>query len=212
MKCCYIILSCEKYLGTRVKYLLENSLYSVNPNDIYILSAKSKSPNIYGWNTADNYESCPLKYVRFLQNMLIDYDWYYFMDDDTFLYVDRLYKFIQNYNDDKNKKYYIGNRCKHMSYPNYMSGGAGFLLSKSLYTSLVTYIKNTEENNLLISINGDLCMGYWLTNIIDKEIIDTDLFNPQMHRNDDELNDCISFHYLKTEENYKFYKTINENK
>ncbi len=200
------MLSCEKYLETRLKYVMENSLWSVNPEDVYVLSANSKSPNIYGWNTPDNYEGCPLKYVRFLQNKLIDYDWYYFMDDDTFMYVDRLHAFLQKYNE--KESYYIGNICKHISYPVYMSGGAGFLLSKPLYMALVEYVKSRSDTELLLSIYGDLCMGHWLTNVSQKCIVDISLFNPYMHKTEDELKNCISFHYLKTEENYKFYRNV----
>ena len=111
MSICYIILTCEKYLPTRVNYLLETSLKTVNPRDIYFLSCRSIEPNVYGWNTPDDYEGCPLKYVRFFQNMTLNYDWYYFMDDDTFVFPKRLNKFVLNY--EKDSPLYIGHKCKH---------------------------------------------------------------------------------------------------
>lgn len=205
MKCCYIILTCENYLKTRVKWLLENCLYTVDPSDIYFLSCKRTEPNIYGWDTADNYESCPLKYIRFFKNMELDYDWYYFMDDDTFVFPERLNKFVMNYN--KEEPLYIGHRCENYSFPIYMSGGAGFLLTKPLYLSLVEYIRNIPDEQLYISIYGDYSIGFWLSNI-EKEVIPNKLFNPTTHNNDYELNNCISFHYLKTEEQYKFYNNF----
>jgi hypothetical protein len=207
MKICYIILTCENYLASRVKFLLDTCLKNIDSKDIYFLSCKPIEPNIYGWNTADNYESCTLKYVRFFQNMKLDYDWYYFMDDDTFVFPDRLNKFVINYN--KNESLYIGHRCENYSFPIYMSGGAGFLLTKSLYLSLLEYIRNTPENELLTSIYGDYLIGLWLTNI-NKEIINVEVLNPQTHKNDAELKHCISFHYLKTKEQYYFYNNLIE--
>ena len=208
MRCCYIILTCENYLNTRVKWLLENCLYSVNPNDIYFLSCRKIEPNIYGWNTADNYESCPLKYIRFFQNMTLDYDWYYFMDDDTFIFTERLQQLLLNY--DKNQPLYIGHRCENYSFPIYMSGGSGFLLTKSLYLKLIDYIRATPEQELLVSIYGDYLIGLWLSNI-DKYVISNKLLHPTTHTNDYELQNYVSFHYLKTEEQYKFYKTFKNN-
>lgn len=206
MSICYIILTCEAYLPTRARYLLETSLKNVNPNDIYFLSCKKKEPNVYGWDTADDYESCPTKYVRFFQNMKLDYDWYYFMDDDTFIFPNRLHKFLTNFN--KNDDLYIGNRCKHLSFPLYMSGGAGFVMTKSLYIKLTDYIRLKTDNELLKDRHGDLLLGIWLTDI-NKQMIDSELFNPNIHNNDNQLQNCISFHYLKNEQQYKFYDTFN---
>jgi len=207
MKCCYIILTCENYLKTRAKWLLENCLYNVDPSDIYFLSCKKIEPNIYGWDTPDNYESCPLKYIRFLKNMELDYDWYYFMDDDTFVFPERLKMFVMNYN--KDEPLYIGHRCENYAFPIYMSGGAGFLLTKPLYLSLCEYIRNIPDEQLYVSIYGDYSIGLWLSNI-EKQVIPNKLFNPTTHNNDYELNNCVSFHYLKTEEQYKFYNNFIE--
>jgi Fringe-like len=206
MSICYIILTCELYIPTRAKYLLETSLKNVNPNDIYFLSCKSSQPNVYGWNTADNYESCPLKYVRFFQNMKLDYDWYYFMDDDTFVFPNRLSTFLQQYN--KNDRLYIGNRCTHVEYHLYMSGGAGFLLTKSVYFELIDYIKSKNDHELITERYGDYLMGIWLSNIPNKKIVSIDLFKMIRHENDEELINFISFHYLKTKEHYDFYNSI----
>jgi hypothetical protein len=203
MRICYIILTCENYLNTRAKWVRENCLHSVDPADVYFLSCKKIEPNIYGWDTEDNYESCPLKYVRFFQNMTIDYDWYYFMDDDTFIFTDRLQKFVLDY--DKDKPLYIGHRCENYSFPIYMSGGAGFLLTKPLYLSLVEFIRKTPENELLTARFGDYLIGLWLTNL-EKEIIVNNSFKSTPHTSDDEIRSSISFHYLKTEEQFIFYK------
>jgi len=205
MSCCYIILTCEKYLNTRAKWVLENSLHKVDKKDIYFLSCETKEPNIYGWNTPDNYDGCPMKYIKFFQNMTLDYDWYFFMDDDTFIFTDRLNEFISKY--DKNEPLYIGNRCESYSFPIYMCGGSGFLLTKPLYLSLIQFIRQNREDELVKSVYGDLLIGLWLTDL-KKTVIEINAFNSTLHKNDDELNTCISFHYLKNEDHYKFYKLL----
>lgn len=209
MKICYIILTCEKYINTRVKWLRETCLFNVDQSDLYFLSCKPKEPNIYGWNTPDNYEGCPLKYIKFFQNMTLDYDWYFFMDDDTFIFTDRLRKYVDKFN--ANEPLYIGIRCQNYSFPIYMSGGAGFLLSKSLYNALIIHIRENQEQHLLQSIYGDLSVGLWLTHINKQIIIEEEnVFNPIMYKKDDDLTKCISFHYLKTENDYQICKSLLE--
>jgi hypothetical protein len=140
--------------------------------------------------------------------MTLDYDWYYFMDDDTFIFTERLQQLLLTY--DKNQPLYIGHRCENYSFPIYMSGGSGFLLTKSLYLKLIDYIRATPEQELLVSIYGDYLIGLWLSNI-DKYVISNKLLHPTTHTNDYELQNYVSFHYLKTEEQYKFYKTFKNN-
>jgi hypothetical protein len=127
------------------------------------------------------------------------------MDDDTFIFTDRLNEFISKY--DKNEPLYIGNRCESYSFPIYMCGGSGFLLTKPLYLSLIQFIRQNREDELVKSIYGDLLIGLWLTDL-KKTVIEINAFNSTLHKNDDELNTCISFHYLKNEDHYKFYKLL----
>jgi hypothetical protein len=105
-KICYIILTCENYLPTRATWLRENSLKYTNPSDYYFLSCKPGPNSVYGWNTADDYNSCPWKYIEFFRNMDLDYDWYVFLDDDAFVltnrYRENLYKL------DHTKSLYLG--------------------------------------------------------------------------------------------------------
>jgi hypothetical protein len=79
-----------------------------------------------------------------------------------------------------------------------MSGGAGFLLTRSLYLKLVDYIRQKSDDELVTSIYGDYSIGLWISNITDIKLIDVDLFNPALHDNEEQLKICISFHYLKT--------------
>ncbi len=203
IKICYIILTCEPYLETRVKWQNDTFLKSVDKADVYFISCKNKEPNIYGWNTPDNYEACPIKYIKFFKNMLIDYDWYCFIDDDTFLNIKNLHNLLQKYNSEESL--YIGSSCRGYNPPFYMSGGAGFVLSKSLYLKLLNFIRNTEDNILLQSIYGDLSVGLWIKNIENVIFCNNNNFHPVKHSNENELQDFISFHYLKSFEDFEFY-------
>jgi hypothetical protein len=208
MKIAYIILTCEKYLPTRAQWVLEHSLGAVESRDLYFLSgpARTGETSIYGWGTPDNYEGCPMKYIAFFQNMELDYDWYFFMDDDTFVSTDRLAAFVQEL--DATQSLYIGNICNHLSYPVYMSGGAGFLLSRPLYTALCQYMREMPASAVPQDRHGDLSMGLWLTPI-NKQVMDKkELFYPGMYKNGDDLSKAISFHYLKEEGDYQLCKTL----
>ena len=95
-KICYIILTCEKYIDTRVNWQSATCFKYINNKDCYYLSCKPVNckKNIYGWYTKDDYTSCPDKYIAFFKNLDLVYDWYVFIDDDTFIFPDRLQKFL----------------------------------------------------------------------------------------------------------------------
>lgn len=209
-KVCYIVLTCEKYIPTRVKWQTETFLKKVDSKDVYFLSCKNEGSNIYGWNTPDDYASCPLKYVSFLRNMTIHYDWYCFIDDDTFINVDNLHNLLNTYN--KKESLYIGHICDNYSPPFYMSGGAGFLLTKSTYFSLLEYIRTTSNDKLLISIYGDLSIGCWLKNVANVALIDNKLFHAAKHNNEEELEFFASVHNLTTQEDFEFYNNCVNNR
>ena len=99
MKICYIISTCDKYIDTRVKYQMETCLKDVDKNDIYYLTSK---PDIekrhFGWNCMDDEKNITWKYLHFIYNMNIDYyDWYFFIDDDTFVFKERLIEYLNSF-------------------------------------------------------------------------------------------------------------------
>jgi hypothetical protein len=89
-----------------------------------------------------------------------------------------------------------------------MSGGAGFILSKSLYFSLITYIRDTNDNDLLQSIYGDLSVGLWIKNIDNVVMIDNTKLHSSLHKEEDNLQEFISFHFLKCFKDFEFYNNL----
>ena len=223
MKLCYIISTCDKYLDTRVKFQMETMLKDVPLQDIYYLTSK---PNLekrqFGWNSMDDSQNITWKYIHFMYNMNIpDYDWYIFIDDDTFVFQDRLENLLQRYN--CNDYYYIGKELDHIKdeFCLYMSGGAGYTISNALYAKIYNYLCNIGINEayyFIINLNeqfcDDLCIGLWIREIEKRDAIKVNQFNHdgfhiESHKSDTEIADAITFHKVITAEQYAFYQRQN---
>jgi hypothetical protein len=219
IKLCYIILTCKKNLHTKAKWQKETCFRNTDKKDCYFLSCESEGENIYGWNTADDYASCIDKYIKFFQNMNLDYDWYMFIDDDTFVFPKRIEQYLPTL--EKSEPIYFGFRWSHIEGLRYMSGGAGFFLTKSTYNMLRGYL-SVNENTLLRCkeqpVNGDVTVGVWIREINRKNnykiklVADSNYLRIGHHENITDIFKCLTFHYVNTEETFynynKYLETI----
>jgi len=85
----------------------------------------------------DNYDKLTDKVFRtieYLHQNNNDYDWYLKADDDTFVFIDNLRKFIQNKN--KSAPVTYGYDFKVLVEHGYHSGGGGYLLSNEALNRL----------------------------------------------------------------------------
>ena len=215
MKICYIISTCDKYLQTRVKHQMDIMLKNVNKEDIYYLTSKPDIENRqFGWYCMDDVKNITWKYIHFIFNMNIpDYDWYIFIDDDTFVFENRLKNLLSNY--DSKKNYYNGHELDHIKrdFCLYMSGGAGYAISNSLYKLIYKHVKTTGINNSYEHWCDDLCIGMWINKLKQNNKINqihSNLFHTRLHKNDTSLNESITFHKVVNEELYLFYSSISE--
>ena len=220
MKICYIISTCDKYLQTRVKYQMDIMLKNVNKEDIYYLTSKPDLENRhFGWYSMDDTQNITWKYIHFIYHMNIpDYDWYILIDDDTFVFEKRLRNLLTKYNSSEN--YYIGKELDHIRHQFclYMSGGAGYAISKSLYSLITEYVRKIGKNEAyypLINLQeqwcDDLCIGLWIQEISKTNKINqfnNNLFHLAEHENESQLTDAITFHKVITKEQYDFYTSI----
>lgn len=138
--------------------------------------------------------------------MTLDYDFYFFIDDDTYVNIEKLQKYVETL--DKNENLYIGHPCGE----GHMSGGSGFILTKPTYLSLIKYIRETDESKLYCSIYGDLSIFIWLKNCNVKRIENRLQLNPDNFRlkenNHNNLSNFITAHYLKTKDDFLFYDNL----
>jgi len=204
---CYIIMTCDKYLSTRVKWQLETCFENFNRKDLYYLSYKNgPDPWIYGFNTGDGQDQVSYKYLGFYKNLSLDYDFYVFIDDDTFVFPERIQNWLKYI--DKNHAYYMGNMCEG-SLGN-MHGGAGFILTNPVYILLKSLLKNTDTSTKLWK-NGDTQTALWIKHINKVQA------NPITHISDKEFfnitikGDLLksgTFHYLKEQSDYIFFHNL----
>uniref|UniRef100_A0A6C0DA14 Fringe-like glycosyltransferase domain-containing protein n=1 Tax=viral metagenome TaxID=1070528 RepID=A0A6C0DA14_9ZZZZ len=212
IKICYIVLTCERYIPTRVKWQKETCFRNTNLNDCYFLSCKMGDGSIYGWNTADDYPSCIDKYIKFFRNMNLDYDWYMFIDDDTFVFPNRVEQFLARL--DPSIPAYVGNAWSHIHDLRFMSGGAGFFLTKSAYTMVRQFVecdKNTAMRSPEAPMNGDTTMGVWIREINRKNnyaiklLSDWHYLNIDNSTNIKKIMTAATFHYVNKYELFKLY-------
>lgn len=209
---CYIILTCEKYLPTRVSWQKKTCFKDVNPKDCYFISSKKKEPNIYGWNTEDDYSSCIIKYIKFFQNMKLKYDWYMFIDDDTYVFPNRVEQYLARF--DKTQPLYIGAMWSHLDDLRFMSGGAGFFLTNKTYIMLVNHLKNNDNTHIRqpgADVYGDATLGLWIREINRKHnykiklLSDWTNLNIGHHNSLYHILKAVTLHQVNKEELFDLY-------
>ena len=134
-----------------------------------------------------------------------NYDWYIFIDDDTFVFHSRLEQLLNNY--DSNECYYIGKELDHIKneFCLYMSGGAGYAISKPLYSLMVNYLKNNGINLSFKHWCDDLCIGLWIQELKkgnNIKQINSDFFHVGLEA---DINTAITIHKVITKEQYNYY-------
>lgn len=144
---------------------------------------------------------------------ILDYDWYIFIDDDTFVFLERLKTLLCKY--DKDDLYYIGNELDHIKHDFclYMSGGAGYAISNGLYKLIFNYVKQNKISGSYKHWCDDLCIGLWINELKNNHNIkqlDNKNFLIDPHKNEQELKNAICIHRTMTREANQFYYDISK--
>uniref|UniRef100_A0A0N5C8Q3 N-acetylgalactosaminide beta-1,3-galactosyltransferase n=1 Tax=Strongyloides papillosus TaxID=174720 RepID=A0A0N5C8Q3_STREA len=126
----------------------DKSVFITNAYDKKLESLDKKLEVVVYNNSIDTYENLWQK-TKFAFSLAFDhyytinkrkgFDWFLKADDDTFILVENLKMYLKMKNENKN--YYFGCKMnyKNKSIPNgYMSGGAGYVLSRGSLKKLVT--------------------------------------------------------------------------
>lgn len=215
MRICYIILTCEKYIHTRREWQLQTMFKNFPKEDIYYLG-HTMDPNnrIFSWGAYDTYDHLPYKFLLFFTHIKLDYDWYVFIDDDTYVFHDRLESMLQHKS--CHASICIGKQLIHlMNQPwgYYMSGGAGTVLSRNLYMQLHAFMNEIPNPmGLIFHWCADICLGLWVRLICNVEYINHLNFHCENHKIDESLqhslSSAITFHHLREKEEYMFYHSL----
>jgi hypothetical protein len=106
-------------------------------------------------NERADYYSCALKTKERIQQIIknVVYDWYVFVDDDTFVNLKTLEKFLSNLSKDNAYGRLIGQESENP----YFAGGSGFIIPKEQ----ILKIKFIKDEWLQLSAGfGDLLWAY----------------------------------------------------
>jgi hypothetical protein len=185
MKIKYIIITCNEYHDTRVK-AVQNSWGK--DQDLLFLSDSNQGSNIIGYDYLQKgYANIWRKYFEFLKNFNeFDSDWYFFVDDDTFINITNIQGLLKDCNPesevcmghigelnidgtdmDGNQTGFPLNSIHgyNVELPlRYPSGGSGFILSKTAMLKIVYYIKNINIQDVPKCGCSDVTVGFWLKN------------------------------------------------
>ena len=215
MRIAYVLLTCEKLVNTRAKWQLETCLSTVPTEDIYYLGhIMDPEKRIYNWGAHDGYNELPEKLIDVFKNKTFDdYDWIFIADDDTYIFHQRISKFLAKYNAKVAEPYTVfGHTLDHVKNKmfEYYSGGAGTILTRDLYNEVVEQVKQYKIAN--IHWCADICLGKWLLDTKERltkegkqmmminiaHYLHTDYYNPKK----DDIKTALTFHHLKEKSQY----------
>lgn len=210
MRIAYIVLTCEKYTSTRVLWQKETVFAGVDPTDIFYLGhTMKKEDRIFSWGAKDDYDSLPYKFVDFFRHSHLDYDWYFLMDDDTYLYIDRLRNrltsFVENGMNPRHDAYMEGHIMTHIAQTEwgiYHSGGAGTLLSARVYDEVCQMCQTIPAETRTPHWCADICLGLWTKKIAGIRIEHSEHYHTDCARDTDHVKEALSFHHLTTRDDF----------
>lgn len=218
----FVILTCRKNYETRMKSVLDSWLSEVPP-DNFIFLADDDDKNrkmIYDNRIPLGYEFVQMKYYHLFLNIksivdLSKFDYFFFVDDDTFVNTRNLQKAIDRFESgptwmgqtitvkgwDTNGHRMFGN---YEDFPplgfKYPSGGSGFIANKDLVVQISNYLNG--NNSVPASMWSDMTFGVWAWNSGGASIIeDNSLFHESKPESLDDdgktfIRDSLTFHYI----------------
>lgn len=217
------ILTTPKY-EDRIKRI-ENT-WAKNLNTIFYSNHQDIARNILKVTDEDSYQSAALKQINIINvlpsltkdgvSILDIYDWLLFCDDDTFVnsnvikkeieYCNELCAYGNVFNKQKHPTNPIHNNPSIPNNFEYLSGGAGFLLSTRLLKCLGKFkYYGHSHGDVEIGLN----LYYKKINLIDHEKFNAYSPSYYKHTNDDILNSA-TYHYINTDfDMYKLYNLCN---
>lgn len=178
----FIILTCDKYLKTRVEAIKKS--WGKNQDIKFLTDTESDNSEIIGYNTQKNYNGIFEKYFNFFKTYNFnENDYFFFADDDTFVHLLNLEKLdlpsadesfcigrLLCLNDDGTDLWgnQTGTNVSNIKGENtylpiyYPSGGSGFIISKTGCKKIQKYLNQTD--NIPYCKYSDVSLGFWMRN------------------------------------------------
>ncbi|XP_059206277.1 glycoprotein-N-acetylgalactosamine 3-beta-galactosyltransferase 1-like isoform X1 [Centropristis striata] len=151
------IMTGPKYLESRTKHIRETWAKHCDVV-LYMSSVQTDFPTV-ALNVSEGRENLYWKTIRAFQYIhqhhLDEADWFLKADDDTFVVVENLRYALSKF--DPEKPLYLGRRFKPFIRQGYMSGGAGYVLSKEAVKRFVKGFDTGECTHF--STIEDMAMG-----------------------------------------------------
>lgn len=215
MRIAYVVLTCRAYEMTRRVWQKETVFSTTDLADVYYLGHEMRpADRLYSWGAGDDYESLPYKFADFFRWSEIDYDWYFLMDDDTFVYTDRLEERVRTIEtqsgvNPRQEPYIEGHLLTHIAHTPwglYHSGGAGTLLSAKVYEVVCQRFHGMTDEYRSPHWCADICLGLWTKGIPGIRIVHSERYHTDMATGGKE--DAITYHHLKTKEDYTAHEAL----
>ncbi len=170
-----------------------------NVDTLFYSDYEELNKNIIKVSDRNDYHSNEEKHInvlKYVNDNIKDYEWFFFCDDDTFVNTKKLESNLETFNKISVNGSVIN--CWPSDYNlNYCSGGAGYLIHHELLNIITKNIK------ILNTGYSDVTLGLHLKDL-NIEVIDSDLFKSQppesFNYSDCDIKNRISFHYIKTKE------------
>lgn len=178
MKIFYVIQSCNNYIDSRCISSEKTWANKISQDSQYVILSKTSTRNsVYGTNSYnDDYNSLPEKWVIFFRNYdFWDFEWLFCIDDDGFVFPDRLENFILSKNFNYQDPLAIGARlCDNlMLNDTIICGGGGILLSREAVKLMINYVK--DENYKIQHLCHD-CFFHDLFKKLNIEVVNANTF------------------------------------
>ena len=221
MRIAYIVLTCRAYEATRMVWQKETVFSETDMEDVYYLGHEMRpADRLYSWGAGDDYESLPYKFADFFRRSNLDYDWYFLMDDDTFVYTERLQEQVRAIQESgtnpRQEAYMEGHLLTHIAHTPwglYHSGGAGTLLSAKVYETVRHMFRGVTEEYRSPHWCADICLGLWTKGIPGIHIVHSDRYHTDMADTGGTggtADIALTYHHLKTKEEYDAHEALRD--
>lgn len=178
--------------------------------DVLFYSDHEMSPNIIKVSELTDYSSGEDKQINIINNFpenKLNYDWYVFVDNDSFINTDKVSSEIYNF--DENFVHGQVSNTYHQD-PSlfYCLGGAGIFVSNKI----LNLMKGRLNHNNVVW--GDVSLGMNMKKLNIK-LKDNNLCHSQLpgHYNiqNDEIKNNLTFHYVKDLQTLQLYSNLCKN-